>query len=833
MQRKSSRVHRPKLVCLECRKRKLGCDKLRPECTRCKQNGYKCFYGGRAEFAVDAAPQNRDAKVSPQSLGHTPPKIANSTEWGKFHSIFSTVPDGIANVMVYLCVTKDMLVVRGPITFLDYPFAIHSIVQHDRYTRAICGSLHGITLIELSNHLNRQQSEQTPQRMLSPLPFIEKAMKNYMGISRLKENQNSLVSATLPSLENEKSLITAHTLIKEVESVLMDKQECEALMKIFYGEIYPFYPFMDISLFESNLKELFFVDDTDRWKFILTGKEIRKKTETLSVFLIMLSMGLKHRILSGRDNSSARTASFQKARQLSGLAYKLINLLDVFHYTNENGFVCALYYYICQYFDPEATDVSPSHAQLLTLKHLLGLATTLGLQHDPSKYARFKDPQIAALRRALWSGIQSLVFQISLTEGASDSLNHDHMKLFLREMQDTNAYTDEDENATGKLRAELFEISDSKYKLHMQLSKLLSACTPTSGYSELFVILVNINESEDIMNMAFPLHTLYNNSAEQGAKHIELERGAVIDVENIKKSEIFLGNLVGRLCILNVYDMLSLYFENECSTNWEENGKYFQYLTLQSFRAYLDVAGMISDYLIGRFGEMGQRYGYAANKHVCFALVRLWIFQSRFLLRFSYKKHAANKQSQSANIGDNEIGKNKYIAISESITMITGHLRNQMAALINLAENTIEDSYLACYQAVSIFRYIVYVLDENKLMCATNEFWQRISEGRHIPHNVLEMVALKWGLEPRKSKTILHNLMDPHALRCLDQPLMDQMESIILASNFGRYSQSLVEKNMTSELSGTYEYDVLTQILESNSEAFWDFLNDGVDRIPH
>ncbi|SCU81068.1 LADA_0B11034g1_1 [Lachancea dasiensis] len=830
MRGKVHKLFRPKLVCLECRAKKLKCDKLRPTCTRCRKNSLYCVYGDSSRPDEEYS-ASEELKLGSNAQGAD----GLDTDSGKRsikNGIASPSHGRLADRTINLCSPKNMLVVRGSTTFVDYPFSAHSITQHDPYARVLCGSLHGLTLIELSNHL-RGHSKAVDPRVVSPLPYIEKAIVKHMEYARLKSTRLTFRPSGPRSLDDDNSVSELNRLFKEIEDALMDQRDCDSLLKAFYQEIYPFHPFMNVSLFEEILKAIFVVDVHNRLKITITGNDRRKKVEGLCIFLMAVSMALKRELLNSSQLLVTKVAASKTARLLSEFAVKLIDLLDIFNYTNEGGLTCALYYYVSQYLDPEAADVSPSHTQLLHLKNIAGMATTLGLQHEPSKYGRYRDLKIAATRRALWFGIQSLIFQVALAEGASDMLSSDQMEHFLRDMTAAENFPEITDCMSEQLKVELFEIATSKYKFHLELNKVMSACAPFTEDVQLGKILKNVEKSEHFMKSAFPIQIPEESPQIQlKSRLLAFERGATIDITNIKRTEMFLGNLVGRLCFLNLYDMLSLQFEKECADDWETNEIYYHQMAIKAFFTYLDLTDLISRYLSGQLGGICQQYGYAVNKQVSFAILRIWIFQCQYLLRLSFKHEIVFTQAQCDRDGDDLNPGVKNSDYESVLLNLRRHVRNQMVALIDLAESTIKDTYMSCFKTIPMFKYLAYVVDNNKLVLAANEFWQLVSEGNPIPQSIREEIALKWGLEPLKSKSILYHLTGPHALRCFDYNLIVHLESRSMKSYFERDPQRANGNSPPFSSTGMNETDTLNQILESSSEAFWTFLIDNSSRFP-
>ncbi|CAI4458920.1 AGA_1a_G0017660.mRNA.1.CDS.1 [Saccharomyces cerevisiae] len=410
-----------------------------------------------------------------------------------------------------------------------------------------------------------------------------------------------------------------------------------------------------------------------------------------------MAMALMHSKLDANLLSMVKENASESARKLSLLCHKLLCLLDVFRYPNENTFTCLLYFYISEHLDPESPDCVLSPTNLLTLHHLLNLSMTLGLQYEPSKYKRFKDPEVIRQRRILWLGVQSLLFQISLAEGDAGKSNSEYMEAYLTDFEEyIEASSEYEKSSASESNVQMNDIVWNKYKFHVILSKLMSDCTSVIQHPQLFHILENIKRSEDFMAENFPTSSIYQPLHEKEPNAIKVGKSTVLDVMDIQKTEIFLTNIVGK---------------------YEKN---YHFLTLKSFNAYLKLAGLISDYLENKFqGNILESRGYIIDKQICFMLVRIWMFQCRILLRFSYKQESQKKlASSSISTNDNE-KEDEMIVILERLIK---HIRNQMAHLVDLAKGKLQDSYFGAYQTVPMFRYVVYLIDVGGLVSVTNGF---------------------------------------------------------------------------------------------------------------
>ncbi|CAI4244795.1 BCN_G0001190.mRNA.1.CDS.1 [Saccharomyces cerevisiae] len=211
-------------------------------------------------------------------------------------------------------------------------------------------------------------------------------------------------------------------------------------------------------------------------------------------------------------------------------------------------------------------------------------------------------------------------------------------------------------------------------------------------------------------------------------------------------------------------------------------------------------------------------------------LVRIWMFQCRILLRFSYKQESQEKlASSSISTNDNE-KEDEMIVILERLIK---HIRNQMAHLVDLAKGKLQDSYFGAYQTVPMFRYVVYLIDVGGLVPVTNGFWDKISSDGEIPPKVQQAVRLKWGLDCNNSRRIKQKLISSQSLQSFNQVLLCQMEDAVLSSSFAIKANTAMSQNTAEEFFNISEEEALNQLLENNNfDAFWDLLGENLSDMP-
>ncbi|CDH12260.1 related to Regulator of drug sensitivity 1 [Zygosaccharomyces bailii ISA1307] len=814
----SVRRPRKRLVCVQCKATKRRCDKLRPICSRCRRSSLKCSYEENPQSSrvmTDVSP----VKTFPINKADT--QLTYSFLLGRRMDLQDVRIDPLK-----IWNPEERLIVIGCTTFLDYPFSAHSLIQCDHYSRALSGSLHGMTLLDLSNHFNRIPVDGTTPRFPGPLSFIEKAI-----IKSVKHSEMNRFQPPIPgvfydpcAVDDDSTRDALKIVLAEIEDASMPRKDCAMLLKRFYQKIYPCYPFIDIEHFENDIMKLYGESDEDHWKIKPNSKDVRKQMETLSLLTIFSSISLKNSTLDENQLSSTKANATEAASRLSNLCHKLLCLLDVFRYPSENTFACLLYFYINGFLDPEDPDVMPTPARLLTLRHLTSLAITLGLQYEPSNYKRITDPHVINLRRKLWLGIQSLRFQFILTEGDSDITNQKYMENFLLVTKNSGDLFNNGACFTVEHNSRNLNISRHKYQFHRLLFKLVSSCAPIVGEVQLNRVLENVKRSEEYIFEHFPISNIIENCEEPAYKTLTFSGDTKFDIEGVGKAEVFSMNIIGYTCFLNVWNVLGLYFEKECLVDWEKYEETYHFFMAKSFAVYLELAGMIFDYLDNKFqNSIPREFEYILDKPVCFALLRIWMYQCHILLRLSYKKEMQQKHLESKTIAQDKSEKEKTNALISKLLVC---VRNQMSILLELANVKLSGKYSCAFKTIPMFRYILYVTDLGQLTSVTNEFWKRATEEKKVPQYIEQNIFLKWGLNAKSGNSILQFLTNGQTLGSFNGTLLSEIEKLVSSSSFGNISENATSEDHLEEFLNGNEDNILSQLLQNNVDIFWELLGE-------
>jgi len=521
------------------------------------------------------------------------------------------------------------------------------------------------------------------------------------------------------------------------------------------------------------------------------------------------------------------------ATKLLLLSQKILSLLNGFKYTTENILCCSLYLLISEILNPGNAEEHISHNSILTLKCLTDMAYTLGLHEEPSQFVRYFDRQIPfqpffMYRRKLWIGLQSLRLEIITADGGCRDSDFEYLEIFINNTKSSIPSFIEQFNTSTLTDRKIFVLHDNKYQFHMLMNKLMVNCGPQCKNPNLYDIHQAIERLKEFTFRKFPLSKLLNDDDNKQLVQMEW-RGAHFNISSIEKTVILRINLIFFSSLMNIFYMLSLYFEKKCCQELEKYQKYYHQFVLQCFDTYLELTSLVKKYLDGEYAAVILRsHEYCINKSVAFIVIKIQSIQLGLILRICYK----------SSILQNKDTSNKYIFLErpdttegimlEKLHDISGLIKNQIYGIIHSTLSKYGDTYFGCYQVMLMGKYVYYIIENNLLVKITDDYWRKASETDEIPLKILDMMKLKWGLGPLDINIVLYYTTNPIALAGFNYTLLDMMKDVL--------EQASVYDNLTvvprnPEISSN-EQEVLQQLLQSNFELFSGVIGDSLGSLP-
>ncbi|CCK72865.1 Rds1p KNAG_0M00120 [Huiozyma naganishii CBS 8797] len=856
---KSQKSKRTVSVCIPCKSQKLRCNKARPICSRCQRLGKHCHYGAHTQILTPAEELLDNGTISLTNTSSQLPSfyltprpsdgtvLSRSSEklTDKAHVIQSS-PDLEIYEDLQLWDPNNVIVTYGSTTFFELPFAAHSIIQYDPFTRLLCGSLHGTTLYDLQSRLNKISVDpNTPanpgsellREELGPLSFLEKSIMKWVNMTtenatnqlpfQIFNNGHTIEDTMHPTL-----LATVQVIVREINILLLSKSEIDHYLRHFYENVYPFYPFFEIPLFEKQLKDILHDRPGDSYEINVYDQNIRIKLQTLVFFLIVLSISLRCSTIDPDDSKMTETNCNDIARQLILYSQKILSLLDGFRVTNESIMCCNMYLFLADILNPENRMPYPSHDELLALNCINELGTTLGVFNDPSVFLRYRndpnyDTSKDSLKRKVWIGIQLLKMQHSTADGGNNVIDVKHMETFLNTNKDSLPVFTTRFKGASYADSRIFAIQEDLYKFHLVMQRLMKSCSPLNDHQRLTDIKKNMVEFMEFLESRFSLDDLKN--CEKGSDEIKEKdwRNASININAVANFWLFTANIMGRSCLLNINTMLFIHFEKLCAREPEKYQSYYHHYLLQTLTNYLTLLELIVGYLNGGFDlYLLFSHRFCFNKTVIFTILKLWVTQMRLALRFSYKKLSRSSHTGPLNLNDS--------AVDDSLVQCIDTLKTHLKLTVDLMANSLQDSYIGAFQALQMARYLVYLLDTDSLAYSTTRFWNKIFHMTDIPERIVEKVNSKWGVGPNSTDFIKHYLMNPEVLKNISAPLLEKIAetlgSLPLAND--KINPSLGLAIPSVENNEETKNAVLNEFLESNFELFLSVINDNMGELP-
>lgn len=880
-------------VCIPCKRHKVKCDRLRPACGRCRRLNKICQYNNFLPSlpSDDLNIDNNYSKVS-ETLLSTPFSL---NENGNFTNLdilaiepnLSTenttnntpnnnsiknidVSDNqkynlenllqLPDVILDLWNPSHMMVTCGSTNHLDAPYTLHALIQYDPFTRLLCSSLHGTILYDLQNRIDllsltsNKPAKKTciNENFLGPLPFIERAMLQW--VEKLNDyGQKKLIidffniTYTVEDSLHPNLLNLLQMILNEILIILPDWKIIDQLLKRYYENVYPFYPFIEIELFEQRLREILTTknnDDTNLnssngknnnssnlFEFNILNKNIRFKLETLILFITIISISSREYSIS-QDTICEDEFSFAKldatnmSEQLIMQAKRILSLLDGSRYLNENIICCSLHLFLFDYLNPTSKTVHASHDEALSLKIIYQMAITMGLQHDPTKFKRFEkssffDTRIIMLKRKIWVGIQSLLLQICTLDGSLIPGNINNMIKFCFDENDSGSSGPVMVNFHNKFNTSrdeifdvaLFEIQEDIYKLQLNSNKLMDSLVMANSQS-VHNTIKDLQNLADFVELKFPLKNNTNTDKySQKNNHPTSKpewRNAHLNLNQIKNLHKLNLNLICSSEILSVYISLMVYFESKTLEDFTQNHRYYSYFFNASVEWYMKLYETLVQILDGSFGKcISPSQFFSVNKTIIFTMVKLWRTQMSFILRLDYK----NELLKAGNHSPRE-----RHTISETLAIFRSHL----TTTLQLFSKILQNDYFGAYQSIQMCKYLQYLTREDKLPEFINNFWNELKYGNDIPERIIEKINSKWGQGPFDVDMIKEYVFSNEILRNVDIELVKDLKKIIHKKG-NEKNQDSDGTNTVSRIDmvdDTLAYVALDQLLNSNLELF-------------
>lgn len=410
-----------------------------------------------------------------------------------------------------------------------------------------------------------------------------------------------------------------------------------------------------------------------------------------------------------------------------------------------------------------------------------------------------------------WRAI--LKFGILIPEGDSDILSLEYLRSFMKTDESLPELFERNYASTNNLDLSLMATAENIYHLHLSLQVLLTSCFPINGPSYLKEVLDNIDKTKDFLNQKFPLILSSLGEPRMKSLHINVPSSLAneesFDFSTFEENETFIANVISYTCTMNIYDSLSLHFENQCFKNALEYKTYYHRFTFTAIQDYLTLLKLISEYFNGSLLHLREPFGFATQKVVRFSIHRLLIFQATLLVRLFYKKDTCDRSSAAMGMLNDRNGRLSRV-IEKMIKLMSYHMK----LLVEIVTSKLEKSYLGSFISVSIFRYIIYLVDTDALSAFISDYWKSDAVMDERYSRIHRIVGLKWGMGRDKSFSFTSKLNNPQFLGSLDLEILEELEKLISAQEFSRNFTEDVDESLQSEIDlMNYDNEALNQLM--------------------
>lgn len=242
-----------------------------------------------------------------------------------------------------------------------------------------------------------------------------------------------------------------------------------------------------------------------------------------------------------------------------------------------------------------------------------------------------------------------------------------------------------------------------------------------------------------------------------------------------------MANVIGYTSTMNVYHSLALYFEKNYFKNTLEYEPYYHRFTFTAMQDYLTLMKLISEYFNGNLAHLREPYGFVTQTVVRCSILRLFAFQATLLVKLFFKKDTCSQPSIVMGMENDRNGRVIQV-IKRMIKLMSFHMK----LLIEIVTSKLENDYLGSFISVSIFRYIMYLVDTDALSSLISDYWKNSTNLNEKYQRIHKIVGLKWGLGRNKSFSVESKLSNPQTLASLNLDILEDLEKLISEHDFSR-----------------------------------------------
>lgn len=407
-------------ACEACNVKKIKCDRGFPVCSTCLKRGTRCKYNFE-KYSNSAAKDQiifdlereveywRSKSLGVRELSVDPcpsEKTESANKRGKFgvsnsKSEEPTISETISHI--HEAQKDDVIDFYGAFSSLTItnwvkqeinPFSIRAPMHKDIFLSLLVSSiatgfykdalLHSMDagsyslksndakvlkkLLSLNPCILQTATEAQKQRVQQFLnmlhePDASDVVSDYLDCQFDSKDKSFFFEDSSLNLEYSNTLANA---VERLEELLPPYPIISVYMRNFYQEMYPFHPFVEVSLFEEAISNVVHPDPTDSSKVKIRLGQVGLRSKMMNLFLLILllklsemSLDLALSNLEPASISDGDTVLLETVRQhpikseLLYFSFGCLMHLNIFQWTNETVVCYYLYLWVLFTFNPE------------------------------------------------------------------------------------------------------------------------------------------------------------------------------------------------------------------------------------------------------------------------------------------------------------------------------------------------------------------------------------------------------------------------------------------------------------------------------------------------
>lgn len=436
--------HRVAIVCLNCRKKKIKCDKKKPSCENCVKTGLTCLYqdlvwassttvddqgkvSNYTDFKGNHTDANTEVSKDPSNSEftfheqfpkeHRRHKLYDESSLPADHPLIDPTEQ-----MDFFegTISTDEIVRSGPFSWLI--FASKDLFIKFLWVKASLKKQRKMLYLDANIGEDEQGKD-------------EKVGKDEKRVSKLRwlKPKSHLPSYQPLTFEIVHDLVLKNLPTKKVLWILLPR---------FYNYIFPYLSYLDWDRFVSDIKESLSTSETDftHEKFQTLNLKNESALCHIATLFIVLRLAYLSLMEEPESNEFRQYVLLNPVQAESVHSTQiLLNQFNVFEKPPLELLEAYIYVRAYHHYSPEQGD-NTGYADSSVFNGLIvSVAVSLGLHRDPGSFEQFKyDVENCNLRRRLWNFVSTFDLYLTVSLGRPAAYNFGISNVQIPKLQGTD-----------------------------------------------------------------------------------------------------------------------------------------------------------------------------------------------------------------------------------------------------------------------------------------------------------------------------------------------------------------------------------------------------------